>query len=210
MRSAQIFQSNELVYSSRKSHPAELGFSLIEVLVAIVILSLGMLGAVGMQTAALQSNKEARNQASATTFARDLAERMRGNNTVATKAAGAPGGNPYLFDVNLLGPSDVLTPTRNCFKDANGCAVVEDAASWDVSDWQSRVVKELPSARVKVCFDKDPFDSAGKSRWACTDDGDVAVLKISWNRNNTAGKLVFTSETDNTPALVVPLTAGNT
>lgn len=210
MRKASIVQADQQVYLSRKPHQDERGFSLIEVLVAIIILSLGMLGAVGMQTAALQSNKEARNQAAATTFARDLAERMRGNNTVATKAVGAPGGNPYLFDVTLSSPANVSTPPRNCFTDANGCPVNEDAAGWDVSDWQSRVERQLPSPRVKVCFDRNPFDSAGKSRWACTDDGDVAVLKISWNRNNTAGKLVFTGDADNTPALVVPLTAGNT
>ena len=209
MRSAHTFQSDQRVCSLHKSHPAELGFSLIEVLVAIVILSLGMLGAVGMQTTALQSNKEARNQAAAATFARDLAERMRGNNTVAIRTSGALGGNPYLFDVTLSGPASVLTPNRNCFTDVNGCQLKEDAASWDVSDWQSRVQKELPSPRVKVCFDKNPFDSAGKARWVCTDDGDVAVLKISWNRNNTAGKLGFTGDGDDTPALVVPLTAGN-
>lgn len=186
-----------------------LGFSIIEVLVAIIILSFGMLGAVGMQSVAMQSNKEARNQAAATTFARDLAERMRGNNTVATRQPGAAGGNPYLFDVTLSSPTDVAVPFKNCFTDSNGCPLKEDAASWDVSDWQSRVQQELPNPRVKVCFDKNPFDAAGRSRWTCTNDGDIAVLKVSWNRNSTEGKLVFTSDANNVPALVIPLTAGN-
>ena len=42
-----------------------LGFSLVEVLVAIVILSFGMLGMVGMQAFALQSNRDARLQSQA-------------------------------------------------------------------------------------------------------------------------------------------------
>src|SRR5665647_1026487 len=81
------------------SHREQSGFSLLEVLIAIIILSIGMLGAVGMQATAIQSNKEARNQATATTFARELAEKMRGNHTVAIKTAAAD--NPYLFDATL-------------------------------------------------------------------------------------------------------------
>jgi type IV pilus assembly protein PilV len=202
-------QSKPPVQRWRQNCSDESGFSIIEVLVAIIILSIGMLGAVGMQTTAMQSNKETRNQAAATTFARDLAERMRGNNAVAVRKSNSPGGNPYLFDMTLTAPGDVSIPSRNCFTDANGCPIKEDAASWDVFDWQSRVQQELPNPRVKVCFDKDPFDSTGTSRWACTDEGDIAVLKISWNRNNTGGKLVFTGDAGNTPALVMPLTAGN-
>ena len=41
------------------------GFSLVEVLVAIVVLSFGLLGMVGMQAFSLQSNREARLQGQA-------------------------------------------------------------------------------------------------------------------------------------------------
>ena len=179
------------------------GFSLLEVLIAIIILSIGMLGAVGMQATAMQSNKEARNQATATTFARELAEKMRGNHTVAIKTAAAD--NPYLFDATLGGTA-LATPTVNCF--TAGCPIAKDAATWDVTDWQGRVQAALPTPRVKVCFDKDPFDSTGKPRWACTDDGDIAVLKMSWTRKNTAETLEFAASTG-VPVVVVPLTAGS-
>lgn len=179
------------------------GFSLLEVLIAIIVLSIGMLGAVGMQTTAMQSNKEARNQAAATTFARELAEKMRGNHTVAIKTAAAD--NPYIFDTTLVG-TPIAAPAVNCFTD--GCPTVKDAASWDVADWQGRVQAALPTPRVKVCFDQNPFDSAGKPRWTCTDDGDIAVLKMSWTRNNTAGTLEFAASTG-VPVVVVPLTAGS-
>ena len=74
---------NPFAVSTREplSHRTQSGFSLIEVLVAIIILSVGMLGAVGMQATALQSNKETRYQAIATTFGRELAEKMRGEIT---------------------------------------------------------------------------------------------------------------------------------
>ena len=184
------------------------GFSIIEVLVAIIILSVGMLGAVGMQTAALQSNKESRNSAAATSFGRELAEKMRANKAVAIRTPTLT-VNPYVFDVTLSASTAVAIPSQNCA--TVGCPLTEDVARWDVADWQLRAKQELPSPRAKVCFDDDPYDSAGKPRWACTDNGDTAVLKMSWNRTNTAGKLIFTSETSiDTPALVVSLTSGST
>ena len=180
------------------------GFSLVEVLVAIVVLSLGMLGAVGMQTTAMQSNREARSQAVATTFARELAEKMRGNHAVAVEPSAAK--NPYLFDATLTSPSSVASFSVNCF--TTGCSTGADAATWDVADWQSRVQAALPTPRAKVCFDASPFDSTGKPRWACTNSGDVAVLKMSWTRKSTAGTLEFASSSG-VPVVVVPLTAGS-
>ena len=183
---------------------AQDGFSLIEVLVAIIILSIGMLGAVGMQSAALRSNKESRNQASAVTFARDLGEKMRGNHTVAIQTTSA--NNPYLFDTTLTGTSSVATFSVNCF--TTGCPILKDAATWDVADWQARVQASLPTPRVKVCFDKEPYDSAGIAKWACTNDGDLSVLKMSWTTSNTAGSLTFAASTG-VPLVVLPLTAGS-
>ena len=184
--------------------PTQFGFSLIEVLVAIIVLSVGMLGAVGMQSAALQSNKESKNQAAAVTFARELGERMRGNHSVAIKTVASD--NPYLFDTTLTGTSSVAAFNVNCF--TNGCSVVKDAAAWDVADWQGRVLAVLPTPRVKVCFDQDPYDSAGIARWACTNDGDLSVLKMSWTSSNTAGSLTFAASTG-VPLVVLPLTAGS-
>lgn len=178
------------------------GFSILEVLIAIIILSIGMLGAVGMQASAMQANKETRNQAAAATLGRELAEKMRGNHTVAIKTVAAD--NPYIFDATLSGT--ITAPSVNCFTD--GCPTHKDAATWDVADWQGRVQAALPTPRVKVCFDKAPFDSAGKPRWICTDDGDVTVLKMSWTRSNTAGTLEFAASTG-VPVVVIPLTAGS-
>lgn len=191
----------------QKQFPARMqqGFSLIEVLVSVIILSIGMLGAIGMQTTALQANKEARNQTIATIFARELAEKMRGNHTTAIKTTAAT--NFYLFDTVLASPADVASFTVNCF--TLGCPLAADAAKWDVADWQTRVQAALPNPRVKVCFDKNPYDAANLPRWACTDDGDVAVLKMSWTRQNTAGTLELAASSA-IPVVILPLTAGST
>lgn len=183
---------------------AEAGFSLIEVLVAIIILSIGMLGAVGMQAAAMQSNKETRNQSVAASFARELADKMRANHGIAIKSAAAD--NPYLFaEPPLKGTATFVAPTENCFTTA--CSNATAVATWDMADWKNRVQNALPDPKIKVCFDKTPFAADGTARWACTDDGDITVLKMAWTSTSTDGKLQFTSG-DIRPLIIVPLTAG--
>jgi prepilin-type N-terminal cleavage/methylation domain-containing protein len=56
---------------------ARRGFTLIECLVAIVILGIGIVGVVGCFTAALLSNKKAEEIQQATAFAQDTIEDMR-------------------------------------------------------------------------------------------------------------------------------------
>ena len=192
--------------SQRQRKRDQFGFSLIEVLVAIIVLSIGMLGAVGMQSAALKANKESKNQSAAVAFARELGERMRGNHAVAIKTTAAD--NPFLFKTMLSSTSSVATFTENCF--TTGCPVPKDAATWDVAEWQGRVQATLPTPRVVVCFDKNPYDSAGVARWDCEGGGDIAVLKMSWTSSNTAGSLTFAASTGTgIPLVVLPLTAGS-
>ncbi|GAC1355126.1 MAG: hypothetical protein NVSMB34_08010 [Variovorax sp.] len=72
-------------------------------LVAIVVLSFGLLGMVGLQAAAMQNNRDARLQSTAVNLARELAEMMRGNKNVALLAT----ANPYLgdFSTSPLAPA---------------------------------------------------------------------------------------------------------
>jgi type IV pilus assembly protein PilV len=57
----------------------ERGVSLIEVLVAIVVLSLGMLAMAGLQLSSLRTSQGAILRGQAALLATDMAERMRGN-----------------------------------------------------------------------------------------------------------------------------------
>lgn len=59
------------------------GFTLIEVLVALLILSVGLLGIAGMQTLSLQMNVSARQSSQATFLAYDIIDRMRANKSAA-------------------------------------------------------------------------------------------------------------------------------
>lgn len=62
-----------------KNRARQQGATLIEVLVAMLILSVGLLGLAGMQMTALQSNHSAYYRSQATVLAYDVIDRMRAN-----------------------------------------------------------------------------------------------------------------------------------
>lgn len=182
------------------------GFSLVEVLVSIVVLSLGVLGAVGMQLKALQASKETRFQAVASSMARELAEKMRGNHAVAIQST--PALNPYLIAANLPKSASISTPAQNCYTGA--CNAPIDIAAWDIAEWQNRLKDALPAPRVVVCLDAAPYAGATPT-WACTPSGtnDIVVVKLAWTREDSQGALVTAASKTATPLLVVALTAGS-
>lgn len=190
-----------------------LGFSLVEVLVAIVILSFGMLGMVGMQAFALQSNRDARLQSQAASLARELAELMRGNKVTAVLTGTA---NPYLGNFTTLAaasPSYCLQSSNA----ATGCTSTADVASAEMTDWLARVEDELPGARVTVCYDAAPYDSTGLPQWDCTATGadEIIVIKIGWTRSSTdrsqtgTNALERVTDSGSRPYLVFPVTSGS-
>ncbi len=69
------------------------GTSMIEVLVALVILSFGALGAAAMQVTSKKANHEAQQRFIATYLANDIIEKMRINPAVLVTYAGADVGN---------------------------------------------------------------------------------------------------------------------
>lgn len=79
---------------------SERGFSMTELLVAMLILAIGLLGLAGMQTRSVQMNLSAYQATQANYLAQDMLERMRANRTDALSGdynlalgASAPQGN---------------------------------------------------------------------------------------------------------------------
>jgi type IV pilus assembly protein PilV len=197
--------------SARRINTAS-GFSLIEVLVSIVVLSFVLLGMVGMQTAALQANREARYQSAALFFGRELAEMIRGDKVEGIKPTAT---NPYLgtfsFPLTHVTASyclSVATGTTAC--GAGSVPVTTDIANAEMTDWLSRVNYDLPSAKVVICYDDAPFDANGLPQWACSGAGSIMVIKIGWTRGSTdrskTGAAALARAT--VPSVVLPVTAG--
>ena len=186
------------------------GFSLIEVLISIIVLSFGLLGMVGMQSAALQANREARLQSSAAVLARDLAEMIRGNKDVGILAT----GNPYVGSFNTS-PLATATPSYclNVATSTTACADRVAIANAEMTEWLGRVSAQLPGARVSVCFDSTPYDGDGLPQWGCNSTGanGVIVVKIGWTRGSTDRSASGNAALDRatTPSIVFPVTPGS-
>lgn len=200
--------------SQTKQRPAsERGFSLVEVLVSIIILSFSLLGMVGLQATALQSNREARLQSSAGALARELAEMMRGNRGESVKTGA---NNPYLGSYNTvpLAPN-TASYCMNVAAATTPCTSPADIANAQMTEWLYRVDSTLPGARVAICVDSNPFDdSTGLPQWICngTGTGATLVVKIGWTRGSTNRDssnnlpLERASATGSIPGIVFPIT----
>jgi type IV pilus assembly protein PilV len=195
-----------------RGHPIKnRGFSLIEVLVSILILTIGVLGMVGMQAASLQANREARLQSAGVFFAREIADMIRGNNVVA---ADATNGNPYLG--SFTGTSLAPATTSYCLNVATGtvaCASNVAVANAQMTDWLSRISSELPGVRVDICREANPFNANGMPVWSATcplTGSDPIVIKIGWTRGSTdksaTGGATLIRAT--APSVVLPVTSG--
>ena len=104
------------------------GFSLIEVLVALVILALGLLGFALLQTLNLRYTQSANYRTQATNLAYDLLDQMRSNHFTAAWYAGSGGAS--------FQPGDVTS--TQCGRDV-GTVEIEQ----NVERWQCQVVAAL-------------------------------------------------------------------
>jgi type IV pilus assembly protein PilV len=110
------------------------GFTMLEILITLFLLTLWLLGSAGVQSASLQFNKAAQFRTQAVYFATDIAERMQSNKTGATAGSYAYGGS------STTTPPDCTTST--CSPD--------QLAAFDLGEWSGRVTAALPGASVTV------------------------------------------------------------
>lgn len=111
------------------------GFSLVEVLVALVVVSVGMLGVAGLYVNGLQAGRTAMFSHQAVTLAGDVADRIRAN----PRAGAAYNGD---------GPG----VNHNCVAGGVDCDEAQMAAT-DTFFWQQQAGAVLPRGQVDVTFD---------------------------------------------------------
>lgn len=104
------------------------GATLIEVLIAVVVLSIGLLGLAGLQVTSVQSNHSAYQRSQASLLASDLADRMRANRTQALT-------NAYVADYATSSSSNNVSGTR---------------AQKDLAEWLNNLALKLPDGQGKV------------------------------------------------------------
>ena len=119
------------------------GVTMLEVLIAILIISVGLLGTAGLQAVGLRASIAANERTAATLLAYDAADRMRAN--MAGVALGAY--HNYTAAQNA-----------NCLTVA-GCTP-QQLAQHDMWEWNNAVGLALPSGIGIVCRDSSADDGA--------------------------------------------------
>lgn len=84
------------------------GFTILEVLIGVVVMTIGMIGIFGMQALAIQTNRAAYDMRVATELAETTLERIS-RDTMQWTAAGAWPANTYL-EAGMLGPGEWSAP----------------------------------------------------------------------------------------------------
>ncbi|MGH8191529.1 MAG: type IV pilus modification protein PilV [Rhodanobacteraceae bacterium] len=115
------------------------GFSMLEVLIAVLVFSLGMLGIAGLLIFALQSNHVAYLRTQVTFLAHNMADRMGAN------PAGL-WGNGTTSDYNVAAIDPAGTPVPTC---AGGCDPAA-LATRDIAAWSQQLHTFLPAAKATI------------------------------------------------------------
>ncbi|MBQ5942294.1 type IV pilus modification protein PilV [Massilia sp. AB1] len=163
------------------------GFTLIEVLVALFVLAVGVVGAGAAQLAAQRTRHQSALMSEAAQQAASLGARMRAN----AAAAGLPdSSNPYLsLDYDAADGNPGAAPA-SCYG-ASACDPLQLAA-FDLHEAKQGVYAAFPGGRIAVCRDAAPWDAGTRRyRWACTAGaGAPMLIKLGWSGTGAAPGLV--------------------
>lgn len=112
------------------------GATLLEVLVAITILSIGLLGLAGIQASGMKSNYSSFLRAQAAQFAYDMTDRMRANRDAARFG---------LYNLLMTDPS----PTGTTVVDIDRAQWLADLATLPVGDGSINVTNDMATITVQ-------------------------------------------------------------
>ena len=118
------------------------GTTLIEVLITVVLMSIGLLGLAGLQVMSVQNSNSSGERFEATTLARDILERMRANRSQALTGnydlalgANPAGGGLAFADLEDWRAALAVLPEGDGSVDVDVNAVTNTATATIVVDW---------------------------------------------------------------------------
>jgi type IV pilus assembly protein PilV len=150
------------------------GFSLIEILIAIVIASIGLLGLASMQATGLKNNQSAYQRSQATVLAYDYADRMRANiSSISSYLSGFSTrviiNDDGSFETEVVAESGVEQAGEEELMALAGCHSTDGCtnallARNDLLEWNSNLQAALPGAIGIITL-----------------AGDIYTIRIGWD-----------------------------
>jgi type IV pilus assembly protein PilV len=173
---------NEL--TSHRMH----GFTLLEVLVALVILSIGLLGLAAMQASALSSTHGSQLESMVAIQARSLADAMSANpdywsanSPTFTITASASNPKSPVYGTGTPSPPT----TGNCLNSTTCVGSPTNMAGYDVEVWANELLNLVPGANATI---------------TCTASAPVGCkITITWTEKTAAALNQGTQNSTSTP-----------
>ena len=143
-----------------KSTPDQRGFSLLEVLISILVFSIGLLGVAGLMVLSVRTNHSAFLRTQASFLAESMADRMRTN-------------LGYVAQYN----GDYDDSTRGAATCATAACTPIQLAAHDRAVWSQQLVDHLPAPTANIDCDDDPPEAgyAGIQPY-----GGMCRMTITW------------------------------
>jgi type IV pilus assembly protein PilV len=139
---------------------AQSGITLIETMIAILVLSFGMLGMLSVFINSLKITSSSHLRSIAAQQSYGLADSIRASLPQLTSYPTASGS----------AVSACLSTT--------GCTAAQITQT-EIALWQARLAAQLPSGQATVCRDSTPTDGV-PGAWACDGTG-AFVIKVCWD-----------------------------
>lgn len=155
-----------LKYSVGQNCLINQGFTLLEVIISIFVLTIGLLGLASLQVFSLRLSGDSLSRTIAAIQANDMIDRMRTNAAATTLGTASPYNNP----------TGVGTANTACLgKNGNGALIntqcdptqmaQHDFYEWNTNigggaatTWHPRITATLPQGQGIVCIDSSPND----------------------------------------------------
>ena len=111
------------------------GSSLLEVMVALFVLAVGLIGVLVMQAKSGKYNQSTYYYAQAAFLANDIADAMRTNRSVASS-----------YNIML---NDPMPTAKSCASTSVSCTAAE-LKDWNIRNWRTNVENSLPSGKASI------------------------------------------------------------
>ncbi len=144
------------------------GFTLIEVLITVVLMSIGLLGLAGLQMTGIRGGQQALDSSNVYTLAWDMADRVRAN------PGGASGGQ---YDNLTSSPGSL----PGCI--TSGCSPA-NLAAYDYKQWRDALASNLPEGVGSICRSNDISSIVAPGSEDCAGGPNAPlVVRIWWNHD---------------------------
>jgi type IV pilus assembly protein PilV len=174
------------MFSTQRHHPiGQHGFTLIEVLIAVVIIAIGLLGLAGLNAVGINSTHTSHLRSLASIHTENMADMMRANISGVDANDYANNAAPATIDYSTI--TGAGAPGIDCRPDVTGTAfsggstacTPAEQAQVDAFNWVTAIANDLPAGTgTVICNDSDGADAD-----PCT-NGSTFTITVSWQEKD--------------------------